>query len=78
MLLIVFNLVWDNRFAPTYWREDLIVSLFKKGDRENSGNYGDIALVNVVGKLYSGAINNCLLKCLESRHKLHEGQECLD
>ena len=52
MLLILFNLVWDNEFAPTYWQEGLIVSLFKKGDREDPGNYRGITLLNVVGKLY--------------------------
>ena len=31
VLLALFNLVWDNEYAPSYWREGLIVSLFKKG-----------------------------------------------
>ena len=53
MLLILFDLVWDNQFTPTYWREGLIVSLFKKGDREDPGNYRGITLLDVVGKLYS-------------------------
>ena len=26
MLLALFNLVWDNEYAPSYWREGLIVS----------------------------------------------------
>ena len=73
-LLILFNLLWDNEFAPTYWRECLIVSLFKKGDREFSGNFRGITLLNVIGKLYSTVINNHLLKYLQSKHKLHEGQ----
>ena len=25
MLLALFDLVWDTEFAPTYWREGLIV-----------------------------------------------------
>ena len=33
MLLTLFNLVWENECAPSYWREGLIVSLFKRGDR---------------------------------------------
>ena len=74
MLLALFNLVWDNEYAPSYWREGLIVSLFKKGDREDPGNYRGITLLNVVGKLYSRVINNRLLKHLELNHMLHEGQ----
>ena len=65
MLLTLFNLVWDNKCAPSYWREGLIVSLFKKGDREDPGN--GITL-NVVGKLYSRVINTCLLKHIELNH----------
>ena len=74
MLLALFNLVWDSEYAPSYWREGLIVSLFKKGDREDPGNYRGITLLNVVGKLYSRVINNRLLKHLELNHLLHEGQ----
>ena len=74
MLLAVLNLVWDNEYAPSYWREGLIVSLFKKGDREDPDNYRGITLLNVVGKLYSRMINNRLLKHLELNHMLHERQ----
>ena len=66
-LLILFNLVWDNEFTPAYWREGLIVSLFKKGDREDPGDYIGITLLNIIGKLYSRVIDNRLLKYLESK-----------
>ena len=51
MLLTLFNLVWDNEHAPSHLREGLMVTLFKKGDREDPGNYRGITLLNVVGKL---------------------------
>ena len=35
MLLMGFNLPWDNESAPSYRRESLIVSLLKKGDEED-------------------------------------------
>ena len=78
MLLTLFNLVWKNEYVPSYWREGRIVSLFKKGDKEDPGNYRGITLLNVVGKLYSRVINNRLLKYLELNEKLHEGQEVLE
>ena len=74
MLLSLFNLVWNNEYVPTYRREGCILSLFKKGDREDPGNYRGITLVCVIGKLYSRLINNHLLKYLELNNKLHEGQ----
>ena len=54
----------------------LIVSLFKK--REDPGNYRGITLLNVVGKLYSRVINNCLLKHIELNHMLHKRQVGFD
>ena len=69
-----FNLVWNNEYVPTYWREGLIVSLFKKGDREDPGNYRGITLLSVIGKLYSFVISNHLLKYLELNNKLHKGR----
>ena len=74
MLLALFNLVWENENVLSYWREGLIVSLFRKGNMEDPGNYRGITLLNLVGKLYSRIINNRLLKYLELNNNLHEGQ----
>ena len=85
MLLTLFNLVWDNVCAPSDWREGPIVSLFKKGDREDPGDYRGLTLLNVVGKLYSRVMNNRLIKHIELNHMLHEeqggfelGRSCID
>ena len=69
MLLTLFNLVWDNECSPSYRRKGLIVSLFKKGDREDPGNYRGITLFNVVGNTYGHAtprlLNSCVTGCDE-------------
>ena len=74
MTLTLFNSVWSNEHVSSHLREGLIVSLFKKGDREDPGNYRCITLLNLVGKLYSRVINDRLLKYLELKGKLHAGQ----
>ena len=74
MLLELFDLVWSNENVPGHWGVGLIVSLFKKGDKQDPGNYRGITLLNVVGKLYSRILNNRLLRFLEANNKLHEGQ----
>ena len=53
----------------------MIVSLFKKGDREDPGNYRGITLLNVVGKLFNKVLNYRLLKWLEEHNKLSESQD---
>ena len=48
--------------------------MFKKGDREDPGDFRGITLLSMIVKLHSRVINNCLLKYLELNNKLHEGQ----
>ena len=52
----------------------VIVSLHKKGDAEDPGNYRGITLLNVVGKLFCKILNNHLVTRLETERALHEGQ----
>ena len=42
----------SGMIVPPKWREGLIVNLFKKGDREDPGNYRGITLLSVVGKVF--------------------------
>ena len=44
----LFSVVWRAELVPRQWREGLIVNLFKKGDKEDPGNYRGITLLSVV------------------------------
>ena len=48
----LFSVVWREELVPRQWREGLIVNLFKKGDKEDPGNYRGITLLSVVGKVF--------------------------
>ena len=48
LLQQLFAVVWREKFFPLQWREGLIVNLFKKGDKEDPGNYMGITLLSVV------------------------------
>ena len=52
LLKALYEVVWTEEGIPTQWRQGLIVSLYKKGDVEDPGNYRGITLLNVVGKLF--------------------------
>ena len=58
----LFSVVWHEETVP---REGLIVNLFKKGDREDPGNYRGITLLSVVGKVFCKVLNNRLVQCLD-------------
>ena len=69
----LFSVIWREQTVPKQWREDLIVNLFKKSDREDPGNYRGITLLSVVGKVFCS---------LDKGGTLHEGQagfrSCMD
>ena len=52
--------------------DGLIVNIFKKGDREDPGNYRGITLL-IVGKVFCKILNNRLVQCLDKEGALHEG-----
>ena len=72
---VLYEVVWTEEGIPKQWRQGLIVSLYKKGDAEDPGNYRGITLLNVVvTKLICKILNNRLVIRLESEKALHEGQ----
>ena len=48
----LFSVIWREETVPKQWRKGLIVNLFKKGDREDPGNYRGITLLSVVGEVF--------------------------
>ena len=70
----LFSVIWREELVPRQWREGLIVSLFKKGDKEDPGNYRGITLLSVVGKVFCKILNNRLVERLDRGGILHEGQ----
>ena len=55
----IFSVIWQE-IVPRQWRDGLIVNIFKKGDREDPGNYRCITLLSVVGKVFCKILNNRL------------------
>ena len=74
----LFSVIWQEEMVPRQWRDGLIVNIFKKGDREDPGNYRGITLVSVVGKVFCKILNNRLVQCLDKEGALHEGRLALD
>ena len=64
LLKVLYGVVWTEESIPKQWRQGLIVSLYKKGDAEDPGNYRGITLLNVVGKLFCKILNNRLVSRL--------------
>ena len=61
----LFSVIWREELVPRQWREGLIVNLFKKGDKEDPGNYRGITSLSVVGKVFCKILNNRLVERLD-------------
>ena len=70
----LFSVIWCEETVRKQWIEGLIVNLFKKGDREDPGNYRGITLLSVVGKVFCKILNNRLVQCLDKGGALCEWQ----
>ena len=68
----LFSVIWQKEIVPRQWRDGLIVNIFKKGDREDPGNYRGITLLSVVGKVFCKILSNRLVQCLDKEGALHE------
>ena len=72
MLLCMYNKAWEHEC--TFQRPGVIVSLFKKGDKEDGNNYRGITLLSVVDKVYTKIINKRVTNFAEAKGLLHESQ----
>ena len=70
----LFSFIWQDEIDSRQWRDDLIVNIFKKGNREDPGIYRSITFLSVVGKVFSKILNIRLVQCLDKEGALHQGQ----
>ena len=53
MMVGLYNWIWKNEYVPKRWRDGVVINLFKKGDKAESGNCRGITLlrtISTVGK----------------------------
>jgi hypothetical protein len=74
---------WKTCAIPRDWLKVKVISLFKKGNRNISGNYRGISLLDSVYKLYARILNQklktiseCIL--LEEQMGFRQGQSITD
>ncbi|XP_061142364.1 uncharacterized protein LOC133159416, partial [Syngnathus typhle] len=61
----LFLKVWEKEVLPSKHRDALIVTIFKKGDKADCGNYRGISLLSTVGKVLARVLANRLLPLSE-------------
>ena len=83
LLFTLLTIVWTTQFLPADLINPNLNILFKKGDRSDCGNYRDISLLSVVGKVLADILLQRLHFVLtdvypESQHGYRSGRGTID
>ena len=73
-LVVLFNKILDSGTFPETWSDTLILPIYKSGSRNDPNNYRGITLLNIMYKIFSNIINECLITWTQTFHILDEAQ----
>ncbi|KAK4816118.1 LOW QUALITY PROTEIN: hypothetical protein QYF61_011354 [Mycteria americana] len=83
-LLVIFDQSWGLGEVPRYWRKANVTCIFKKGKKEDPGNYRLVSLTYIHGKLMEELILETICRHIKdeniirsSQHGFTEGKSCL-
>jgi hypothetical protein len=81
MLANFFTLLLSTGLYPAVWTKSKLITIYKKGPRENCDNYRGISLMDSIGKLYDAILTNRLQQWMKPDREqagAQKGRGCIE
>ncbi|KFP73882.1 hypothetical protein N311_04133, partial [Apaloderma vittatum] len=64
-LSIIYQHSWLTGEVPSDWKSGDVTPIYKKGWKDNPGNYRPVSLTSVLGKLMEKIILSCIMRHMQ-------------
>ena len=71
---VIFEKSWQSGEIPGDWKKGSITSIFKKGKKDDPGNYQPVSVTSVLQKVMEQTLQETMLRHVEGREEIRENQ----